>query len=248
MMSTMQSVLSFYRQGGPTMNAILAIAAIALAIGIERLVVIARVSRVDPERLLDKVAVAFRTGQPAQARGHVAVGRNPYVAVARALLARPIGGLDRRMAEQDLVETYAANASVALAPLHHRLSYLGTLASLSTMIGLLGTVFGLASAFKDLGPTAAVPLIADPATRSAFLARGIAEALNPTALGLLVAIPMMGLHGFLTAQVDAIADRMEAMARRLIQTITNPDPEQAPSRRLLQVLEKEIRHPTLSVR
>jgi hypothetical protein len=59
---------------------------------------------------------------------------------------------------------------------------------------------------------------------------------------------MMGLHGFLTAQVDAIADRMEAMARRLIQTITNPDPEQAPSRRLLQVLEKEIRHPTLSVR
>jgi biopolymer transport protein ExbB len=246
--SFVQSVLNFYRQGGPTMHAILATAALALVIGIERLVVVVRVSRVDPERLLDKVSVAFRTGQPAQARSHVASGRNPYVAVARALLSRPIGGLDRRMGEQDLVETYAANASVSLAPLHHRLSYLGTLASLSTMIGLLGTVFGLTTAFKDLGPTAAGPLISDPTMRSAFLARGIAEALNPTALGLLVAIPMMGLHGFLTAQVDAIADRMEAMARRLIQTITNPDPDSAPSRRSLQVLEKEIGHPTLSIR
>jgi biopolymer transport protein ExbB/TolQ len=249
-MPLFQSIANFYRQGGPTMHAILVTATVALAIGLERLVAVVRVMRVDPVRLVDRVSVAFRTGQPAQARSHVAEGSNPYVAVARALLARPIGGLERRQAEQDLVETYAASASVALAPLHHRLSYLGTLASITTLLGLLGTVFGLAAAFKALGPTAAAPIISNPTLRSAFLARGIAEALNPTALGLVVAIPILGLHGFLSAQVDAIGDQMEAMARRLIQIITNSDPEIAggQARRSLQIVEKELKSSTLSIR
>ena len=249
-MPSFQSIANFYRQGGPTMHAILVTATVALAIGLERLVAVVRVMRVDPVRLVDRVSVAFRTGQPAQARSHVAEGTNPYVTVARALLARPIGGLERRLAEQDLVETYAASANVALAPLHHRLSYLGTLASMSTLLGLLGTVFGLIAAFKALDPTAAPPYIFDPTIRSAFLARGIAEALNPTALGIVVAIPILGLHGFLSAQVDTIGDQMEAMARRLIQIITNSDPEMAggQARRSLQIVEKERKSSTLSIR
>jgi biopolymer transport protein ExbB len=248
-MPYLPAILNFYRQGGPTMNAIVLVGAVALAIGVERLVAVLHVSRVDPGRLVDRVAVAFRTGQPAQARSVVAEGGNPYVVVARSLLARPIGGLDRRLAEQDLVETYAATASVALAPLHRRLSYLGTLASIATMIGLLGTVFGLMEAFRALGPQT-TSLIADPTLRSALLSRGIAAALNPTALGLVVAIPILGLHGFVAAQVDAIGDQMEAMARRLIQIITNSDPEIAggPARRSLQVVESEIRDATISIR
>jgi len=84
------------------------------------------------------------------------------------------------------------------------------------MLGLLGTVSGLIYSFSAVGQ-------ADPAQRSAFLAAGIAEALNCTAFGLVVAVPTLFIHAFFSSQVTAVTDDVEATAVKLIHAISGLD-------------------------
>ena len=81
-------------------------------------------------------------------------------------------------------------ATLALPPLSRRLPHLNVLANVATLLGLLGTISGLITAFSAVGA-------ADPAQRSAFMAAGISTALNATAFGLIIAIPTLILQGFL---------------------------------------------------
>ena len=69
--------------------------------------------------------------------------------------------------------------------LEHRLSYLGTIASVSPMVGLLGTVFGMIDAFSVISETGA--------PQASELAKGISTALVTTQIGLLIAIPALVL-------------------------------------------------------
>jgi biopolymer transport protein ExbB len=238
-------IATFLREGGPFMYPILIVAALTAAIAAERTIVILRSGMVDGGKLVGRVAKALESGQPQQARELVARGANPLIAVTRTLLERPVTGLGRRAAERELVETYEATASVSMAPLNHRLSYLATLANMATLLGLLGTILGLISAFRGVG-------VADPAQRSAFLAAGISQALNTTALGLMVAIPTLGLHTFLLAQVDGLADRLEATTQRIIQLIAGREPDAETGRKPkdpeFQVINKEMRSASVAVR
>jgi biopolymer transport protein ExbB len=70
--------------------------------------------------------------------------------------------------------------------LEHRLSYLGTIASISPMVGLLGTVWGMVSAFGVIARSGAAP-------QASELASGISLALVTTQIGLLIAIPALVL-------------------------------------------------------
>ena len=70
--------------------------------------------------------------------------------------------------------------------LEHRLSYLGTIASISPMVGLLGTVWGMIDAFMVLARSGSTP-------QASALAEGISTALVTTQIGLLIAIPALVL-------------------------------------------------------
>ena len=102
---------------------------------------------------------------------------------------------------------------VALPPLSRRLPYLNMLANVSTLLGLLGTIFGLITAFSAVDA-------ADPSQRSAFLARGISEALNTTAFGLIVAVPTLLLHGFLVSKVEAVVEAVDQATVRVIDALS----------------------------
>jgi biopolymer transport protein ExbB len=213
-MDIIGSAASFIQKGGPFMFLIFGVAVLIAAIAIERTIVITRAGAVDGNKLADRIAAALKLGKAAEARKLVARGSNPIIRVTRALLDRPISGeASYAAAERELGDAYGAASSVALAPVHHRLGYLVMLANVATLLGLLGTIFGLTHAFSAVGQ-------ADPAQRSAFLAAGISQAMNTTAFGLMVAIPTMALHAFLLAQVDALCDRVESSAQSLIQAIT----------------------------
>jgi biopolymer transport protein ExbB len=80
----------------------------------------------------------------------------------------------------------------------------------------LGTVSGLIYSFSAVGQ-------ADPAQRSAFLASGIAEALNCTAFGLIVAVPTLFLHSFFSSQVTSVTDDVEATSVKLIHAMSGLD-------------------------
>ena len=96
-------------------------------------------------------------------------------------------------------------ATLALSPLSRRLPHLNVLANVATLLGLLGTISGLITAFSAVGA-------ADPAQRSAFMAAGISTALNATAFGLIIAIPTLLIQGFLVGMVEGVAEQVDEMS------------------------------------
>ncbi len=94
------------------------------------------------------------------------------------------------------------------APLERYLGLLGTIANISPLLGLLGTVMGMIEAFTVI----AVQGVGTPAT----LGGGISQALITTAAGLVVAIPTILLHKYLTSRVDRIVLEMEENSLHLV--------------------------------
>lgn len=89
-----------------------------------------------------------------------------------------------------------------LDELEAQLPFLGSVASVSPYVGLLGTVWGIMHAFTGLASLAQVTL--------ATVAPGIAEALVATAIGLFAAIPAVIAYNRLTAKIDRMATHMES--------------------------------------
>ncbi|MEC8423710.1 MAG: MotA/TolQ/ExbB proton channel family protein, partial [Myxococcota bacterium] len=102
----------------------------------------------------------------------------------------------------------ASEAALIERDVRQRVSYLATIGNISTMLGLLGTVYGLILAFTGLGDASAVE-------RAQKLSEGIATAMSTTAFGLMVGIPALALHAFLEARAHRILRFCEAVAGRV---------------------------------
>jgi biopolymer transport protein ExbB len=89
-----------------------------------------------------------------------------------------------------------------------RTPYLATLANVATMLGLLGTIFGLIMAFEGVE-------MASAAKKQEVLARGISLAMSTTAFGLIVAIPTTIAHAVLSARQNVLMDTIEDSAMTL---------------------------------
>ncbi len=93
--------------------------------------------------------------------------------------------------------------------IRQRIGYLGAVANLATMLGLLGTVYGLILAFSALGDAGA-------GERAVKLSEGISTAMATTAWGLLVGIPSLALHAWLDGLANNRVAAIEAAAARLV--------------------------------
>ncbi len=206
-MNPLADFAHFFRTGGPFMYAVLCAAVMIVALSAERFWVIARAARVDTNKLTRDVLQRIAKGDVAAAADLCRRIKGPVATVAHAVLSR--GDAE----EEKLRSAADGAASVVLPPLSRRLSYLAMLANTCTLLGLLGTIFGLITAFSAVGAS-------DPAQRGAFLAAGISEAMNTTAFGLLVAIPTLLIHGFLTGKVEAVFDSVDGVSARLIEAMT----------------------------
>ncbi len=119
--------------------------------------------------------------------------------------------------EADLQNVADAAALSVLPRLTRRLHYLPMLANVATLIGLLGTIFGLQAAFASVG-------LASAAARSGELAKGISVALYATGFGLLTAIPLSVGHAYLVSQAEGIIEQVDEFQVRLINAlIDRPD-------------------------
>jgi biopolymer transport protein ExbB/TolQ len=177
-----------------------------LALVAERFWVIARAGNINTEKLTRDVLAKVAKGDIASAADLCRKVRGPVAAVSHAILARNTGD------EESMRNAADGAASVVLPPLSRRLNYLTMLANTCTLLGLLGTIFGLITAFSAVGAS-------DPAQRGAFLAAGISEAMNTTAFGLLVAIPTLLIHGFLAGKVETVFDAVDSTSARLIEAL-----------------------------
>lgn len=197
---------SYFQSGGPFMYGILAVGVVALAIIIERFWTIGRAGSIDGRKLLRDVEAKIAQRDLVGALSLTKQVDGPVAQVASSVLSSDLENDDR------LYNAAESAATIVLPPLSRRLSLLGVLANTATLLGLLGTIFGLTTAFTAVGA-------ADPAQRSSFLAAGISEALNTTSFGLLIAIPTLLAHSFLVGKVESIVEQVEETTARLTQAI-----------------------------
>ena len=201
-MNFLSSVATFYKEGGPFMHAILATAVIIAAIVVERAIVIGRAAVTSRTKLTQDLVNAASRGDLNGARRLVAGSGSPLAQVAQSMLTVA-------PAEESALQSAADDGATLVMPsLTKRLAHLSVLANSATLLGLLGTIFGLMTAFSGVGA-------ADPAHRSSFLAAGISQALNTTAFGLMVAVPTMVLQGWLAGRVEGIAEQIDELGIRL---------------------------------
>lgn len=193
----MQSLIEFLQAGGAYMYPILVVLAVGLAIVIERIVYL-QMTKSRNQKVWNNVFPLIAKGQFRQAADSV---RDDKTAMARVISY----GLERARSarRQDDVETAMEEGLMEATPrLEARTPYIGTLANIATLLGLLGTIFGLIHAFAAVAN-------ADPAEKANMLSAAIAEAMNCTAFGLFAAIPLLLAHTFITSMSNKITDSME---------------------------------------
>ena len=186
---------AFTGPGAACMWTITAVLAFGLAVLVERCWVLFARNRVD----LAAVRAAMESAEP----------RATLALTGRAELGRVIeAGLDAGEPEAawDAMGAAAVEAEEAL---QGRVPYLATIGNVATMLGLLGTVYGLILAFGALGDTSA-------GERAVNLSEGISTAMATTAYGLLVGIPALAAHAWLEARARALQASIEATAGRLV--------------------------------
>jgi len=106
-------------------------------------------------------------------------------------------------------EDMEQHGSRQITRLHQRIGYIGFIAAIAPMLGLLGTVTGMIRSFNVLGH-------AQGAARPDQLAVGISEALVTTCMGLIVAVPLMFCHTLLRDRVTRIGQNAAGTCQKLL--------------------------------
>lgn len=195
-----EGVVAFLRRGGPVIVPLLLVAALAAALIVERLLRLRRESSA-ATKFAGEVLDTYRAKGLQSALALAGGGRG---AVARVMRA----GLEKVETGGDIVEESLREAALAELPqLERFLSTIAVLATVAPLLGLLGTVTGMISAFDKITAYGT----SDPR----LLSGGISEALITTMVGLIIAIPVLLMHGFLSAKVDRIITDLEQASSRL---------------------------------
>jgi biopolymer transport protein ExbB len=112
-----------------------------------------------------------------------------------------------------MVDSIEQAAAQVVHSLERYLSTLGTIAAITPLIGLLGTVVGMIRVFSEI-------MLQGTGNANA-LAGGISEALITTAAGLTVAIPTLMFHRYFTYKVDSLVLKMEQESSKLVDALQN---------------------------
>ena len=207
-MEAFSAFVVFFNNGGHFMYPIALVFAFALAISIERFLFLTK-SLSENRRFWEKIWPKLSAGELAEVEGLI---RNSKVAVAHILSC----GLEQAQIDsrRSDVEIATEDGLMALLPaIERRTHYLATFSNAATLLGLLGTVLGLISAFGALGN-------ADPVEKANLLSAGISEAMSCTAFGLMVAIPSLFAHAYLQSQAGELVDTLESACSRFVTVIS----------------------------
>jgi biopolymer transport protein ExbB len=207
-MDLFYAIVGFFSTGGLFMYPILVVFAIGVAIAIERYVTLTLITH--------KNASVWNSIQPLLNQGDFDKARqmtdeDPST-IARVLsmgLARQ-GAVRRR----DEIEIAMEESMMEIVPqLEKRTPYVALGANVATLLGLLGTIMGLIQAFTAVAN-------ANPAEKADLLSASISVAMNTTAFGLMVAIPLLVTHTVLTSKTGQIVDSLEMATVKVLNTIT----------------------------
>ena len=194
-------MLDFVVKGGPVMVPLLLCSVIGLGIIVERCLTLRR-HRILRYDVLQRIEELLRDRKIPEAS--TLCKRYPS-SMTRILLAAI---LNHDKSRQEIKEIIEDAGRQEIPVLERFLTVLGTIASISVLLGLLGTVMGMIRTFNSIAALG----YGNPEA----LASGISEALVATATGLTIAIPTLVLYNVFTSKVDSLVIEMEKNALRML--------------------------------
>lgn len=202
------NVLELVTAGGWLMVLILLCSVVALAICIERLYTL-NPRKIAPPHLLATVWKQLKAGELDSNRLRQLRQSSPLGRILAAGLSN--AGHGRDVMKESIQEA----ASHVIHELERYLNTLGTIAAIAPLLGLLGTVVGMIKVFAEI--------MAQGTGNASALAGGISEALITTAAGLVVAIPALAMHRYLSGRIDAIVINLEQESIKLVDALHNDE-------------------------
>jgi len=196
-------MFELFRAGGPLMWIILLCSLVALTIIFERMLTLRR-KQVVPESLRQQILDLATTGKVTADKVELVREHSPLGAVFAA-------GLDNiQYGSEAMREALEEQGKQVVHKLGRYLNTLGTIASITPLIGLLGTVIGMIKVFTAITASG----VGDPTV----LSGGISEALITTAAGLTVGIPCLMFYRHFRARISELAMLLEENALALLDT------------------------------
>ncbi len=197
-------MLELLRPGGFIMIPLLICSILALAIIIERFWAL-RVNRVAPQGTINELWRWIKKKELNSRKLKLIQESSPMGRIMAAGLANAKHGRDI------MKESIEQEAHQVVHELERFLNPLGTIAVITPLLGLLGTVIGMIKVFAQIQLAG----VGDPGV----LAGGISEALITTAAGLTIAIPALIFHRFFIRRVDEMVVNMEQEAIKLVEVV-----------------------------
>ncbi len=200
-------IVRFFQEGGSFMFPIAIVLAIGLAIALERFIFLSMAKRTNQK--------AFKQIEPmlesANYEGILKFGKSNDAPISR-IIGAGIARMSLSQRREDIEYAMEEGLMESTPRLEKRTGYLATLANISTLLGLLGTIIGLIAAFSAVAS-------ADPSQKASLLSQSISVAMNTTAFGLIAAIPLLLCHSVLQTKTTEIVDSMEMAGVKCLNTL-----------------------------
>lgn len=207
-MDSIYSIVGFFVTGGPFMYPIMIVFAVGAGIAIERYITLTRITA--------KNQNVWSEVQPALIEGDFDRARELTTEDDSTISKLLSMGLDRQGAvrRREDVEIAMEESMMEILPqLEKRTPYVALASNIATLLGLLGTIMGLIEAFTAVAN-------ANPAEKADLLSASISVAMNTTAFGLMVAIPLLVTNQVLMAKTSAIVDSLEMVSVKALNVIS----------------------------
>jgi biopolymer transport protein ExbB/TolQ len=199
----MEDIIQFIEEGGTFMYVNIVVSVFALATVIDRIVALVVRYNIASKPFMAQITKLVMVGNIE--RAVKLCDSAPKAALARVVKA----GLVRANRGELAIANGIEETTLEVLPdLQKRIQVLWSMANIATLLGLIGTITGLIRAFGALGA-------ASPEQRQEFLSKGIAEAMNNTAFGLIIAVFCIFFHMFLSSISKRIMNDLELYALKL---------------------------------
>ena len=168
-----------------------------MAISIERYIYL-QISRAQSRNLWRELSPMLKSGNYVKAMEATAQSK----AMVSKVINHGLSSCRTARGREDIETAMEEGLMEAVPRLEKRIPYLATFANLCTLLGLLGTIFGLIEAFDSVKGV-------DPAQKAELLSASISLAMNTTAYGLIAAIPLLLLHSYLQSKATELIEGLE---------------------------------------
>jgi biopolymer transport protein ExbB len=206
----LDTVIRFFQSGGPFMYPILVVLAIGITITIERYIYLTSSMRSN-KKVLAQIMPLLEKGEM---NSVIKLTRESNATVSK-ILGQGLNNFSSARRRDDIEASMEESIMEAIPRLEKRTHYLAMFANIATLLGLLGTIIGLIKAFTAVAQV-------DPSMKAEILSTSISVAMNTTAFGLMVAIPLLLFYTLLQTKTTEIIDSIEMATVRFVNQLTRP--------------------------